>query len=287
MNQDDILHLFRSQITENVVVFPVNGGYKVQLPFKDALGDHIAILVTPTPEGIILDDLGHTASLMFHLSQYKEDAPGHVLIRNLTDAYAITMDYDQGLLTQALSLQDDPSDILSFIKVLISAQTVMPELQRRKRERRGGRRLDVRLRREIHHLSLQDYVRRQDEVLGRYESWVVDYTYVRRVVSAQVDVLIVTADLRGRDPRRKAEHVLTLASDILDVADRRLLRIVYDVDNNGSQEAASRAANMIIGNQDKIGYKAYNFSDSKQRSSLISVTHQELSPLAFVDRNLA
>lgn len=285
MNQEDILHLFRSQMTENLEVLPLNSGYLVRLPFRDPLGDPIEILITTDADGIILDDLGHTASLMFHMCQHREGSLGHLLTRNLTDAYAVTMDYNQGLLTQKLSMNDDPSHVLDFIKVLISAQTVIPELQRRKRERRGGRRLDARLRSEIPHLSLQDYVQRQGEVLGRHESWIVNYRYVYRAVDDPVNVLIVTADLRGKEPRRKAEHVLTLASDVLDVDERRLLRVVYDLESNGSRDAASRAASMIAAYQEKIGYRAYDFGNSDQRAGLISVTQQELSPFAFRSGN--
>lgn len=281
MEQQDIADLFTSQFLSNLKVFPLNGGFRVELPFKDPLGDPIEISVMPTPGGLIFDDLGHTASLLFHLRQHSKEAPGHLLTRNLTDAYALTMDYNQGLLSLRLSLKEDPSQLLDFVKVLISTQTVLPEMQRRKRGRRGGKRLDARLRREIHYLSIPEYVQRQEEVSGRYEVWTVDYKYVSRMIGDPVNVLIVAADLRGREPRLKAEHVVTLANDVLGVDDKRNLRVVYDVDGNASHEAAQRAAAMIRGYQEQIGYQAYNFSDSGQKEALVALTHQELSPLAL------
>ncbi|NQT71299.1 MAG: hypothetical protein HQ553_00845 [Chloroflexi bacterium] len=286
MKQQDLLKLITSQFISNLKVVSLNGGFKVELPFKDPLGDPIEILVTPTNDGLLFDDLGHTASLLFHLRQHREESPGHLLTRNLTDAYALTMDYDQGLLSVKLSFEEDTSQLLDFIKVLISAQTVLPEIQRRKRERRGGKRLDARLRQEIQQLSLAEYVMRQEEVSGKYEVWTVDYKYVSRTLGEPEDVLIVAADLHGREPRLKAEHVITLANDVLEVDETRHLRVVYDVNGNSTHEPAQRAAAMIQAYQDKIGYQAYDFGDSRQKQALASLTHQELSPLALGSSDL-
>ena len=281
MKQQDIQTLLTTEFISNLKVFPLNGGFKVELPFKDPLGDPIEILVTLTEDGLVLDDLGHTASLLFHLGQHKKEAPGHLLIRNLTDAYALTMDYDQGLLSLKVSPYDDKSQILDYIKVLVAAQIVVPEMKRRKRERRGGKRLDARIRREIQLLSLARYVQRQQEVPGRYEIWTVDYRYFCRTFDNPEDVLLVVADLRGREPRLKAEHVITLANDILDVSEKRHLRIVYDANGNAIQEAAQRAVTMITAYKQKVGYQVYDFSNSIQKQELASLTHQELSPLAL------
>ena len=281
MKQQDIEALLSSQLISNLKVFSLNGGFKIELPFKDPLGDPIEILLTPTSDGFVLDDLGHTASLLFHLGQHGEEAPGHLLLRNLSDAYALNMDYDQGLISLKIESDDDKSQIIDFIKVLVSTQTVIPEIKRRKRERRGGKRLDARIRQEIKPLTFTNYVDRQQEVSGKYELWTIDYKYVRRTFDKPEDVLIVLADLRGREPRLKAEHVLTLANDILDITEKKLLRIVYDANGNSIGEPAQRAITMIQAYQEKIGYRSYDFSDSRQKQELASLTHQELSPLSL------
>jgi hypothetical protein len=281
MELNEIRTIFTTQLTSSLKVSSNNGSYTVELPFKDHLGDQIELLVTPTEDGFIVDDLGHTSSLLFHLGQHREGTPGHLLTRNLSDAYALNMDYDEGLLSIKINQDSDKSRLLDYIKVIIADQIVVPEIKRRKRERRGGKRLDVRIRKEIQPLSFSEYVQRQQEVAGRYEVWTVDYKYLCHTFRNPEDVLLVVADLRGREPRLKAEHVITLANDILDVGEKRHLRIIYDANGNSTQEAAQRAAAMITAYREKVGYQVYDFSNTSHKQELASVTHQEISALAM------
>lgn len=281
MNDKDLLSLLRSQILEGMVAVPLNGGFKISLPLTNSMGDPIEIFVNPEYDELILDDLGHTAGLLFQLGQHGADAPGHELIKNLCAAYDIVMDYNRGVIFKRVSV-DELSKVLDFIKVLTSVETVLPEMPRRKKERRTGKRLGTLLGQEIKQLRLPVYVQRQVEVEGRHEIWVVDYKYARRMDKESVDVIIVTADLRWGEPRQKAAHVVTLAVDVLGSESRKDLRIVYDVGRNGNGRAAGqRAADLIEDNQGKIGYKAYNYGDSEQKAALASLIHQELSPFAW------
>lgn len=279
MKEKDLLELLRSQILENMSVNSLNGGFLVRLPFSDCMGDPIEMSVIPAPGGLILDDLGHTAGLLFDLAQHGEDAPGHLLIKNLAEAYGLTMDYDCGILSQRVSLVTDSSKILDFVKVLVSVQTTMSEMQRRKRAGRREKRLRTRLGQEIQLLLLPKHVQRDVEVAGKHETWVIDYKYIHRKGEEAVDILIVTTDLRLREPRQKAEHVLTLAIDILEMQRKPDLRVVYDIDGNGTASAAQRAADLIVDYQHRIGYRAYNYTDSEQKANLRALTLQELSPI--------
>lgn len=108
-----------------------------------------------------------------------EENPAHQLIKNPSDSYHIVMDYDTGVLRQQLSPDVFGSEILESIKVLISVQTVIPELQRRRREGRVGRRLVTRLGKAVKQLRLPIKVQRQVNVEGKHETWQVDYKYVR------------------------------------------------------------------------------------------------------------
>lgn len=280
MNDKSLLNMLRSELVDNLRISPTHEGFNVKLPYNDYMGEPIEMSIITTPTQIILEDLGHTSGLLFSLAQHGEEAPGHQLVRNLADAYKITMDYDRGVLSRQLSFGIE-NGILDFIKVLISIQTVIPELQRQRTKGRVRGRLAARLGREIKQLRLPVHVQRRVEVSGKHETWVVDYKYVRSSDKEAVDVIIVTADLGGREPRRKAEHVLTLATDVLDMANKSDLRVVYDLDGNGDRAAALRAAGLIIDYQDKVGYKAYDYSDISQKVELASRTIQELSPLAY------
>ena len=279
MNQKDIHELIVSQIGRNLTIIPLNGGFKVTLPFKDYMGEPIEMLVVPNSDKVIVEDLGHSAGLLFSLGLQSEENAAHQLIKNLSYSYHIVMDYDSGVLRQQLSPDVFGSQILDFIKVLISVQTVIPELQRRKREGRVGRRLATILGEAVKQLRLPVEVQRQVTVEGKHETWQVDYKYMRNHGPEGVDIIILATDLNVKEPRKSAEHALTLAVDVLAIEEKRELRIVYDFDGNGSSAAAQRAAMLIADYQRQIGYRAYNFGSLEDKTQLMAQIVQELSPL--------
>ena len=279
MNQKDIHKLIVSQIGRNLAIIPSNGGFKVTLPFQDYMGEPIEMLVVLSRDQVIVEDLGHSAGLLFSLGLQSEENPAHQLIKNLSDSYRIVMDYDTGVLRQQLSPDVFGSEILEFIKVLISVQTVIPELQRRRREGRVGRRLVTRLGEAVKQLRLPIKVQRQVNVEGKHETWQVDYKYVRNHGPEMVNVLILATDLNVKEPRKSAEHALTLAVDVLAIKEKRELRVVYDVDGNGSSAATQRAAMLIDDYQRQVGYRAYNFGSLEDKTQLIAQIVQELTPL--------
>jgi len=237
------------------------------------------MLVVPSRDQVVVEDLGHSAGLLFSLGLQSEENPAHQLIKNLSDSYHVVMDYDSGVLRQQLSPDVFGSQILEFIKVLISVQTVIPELQRRRREGRVGKRLATRLGQAVKQLRLPVEVQRQVNIEGKHETWQVDYKYVRNHGPETVDVIILATDLNVKEPRKSAEHALTLAVDVLAIEDKRELRVVYDVDGNGSSAAAQRAAMLIDDYQRRVGYRAYNFASLEDKTQLMAQIVQELSPL--------
>jgi hypothetical protein len=275
----NLLNSLRHLLTDTLSVTPADTGFQIVLPFNDSSGEPIELFMTFSPDGeLLLDDLGHTAGLLFHLAQHAEDTPGHMLVKNLAHAYRINMDYNQGMLQQRITSIEQRAAILNFIKTLISIQTTIPNLQIRKGIKRRGKRLGTRLAQEIKQLRLPEHVQRVVEVAGKHEIWVVDYKYVHTTDGLAKDVLIVTADLSHRDPKEKAAHVLTLAYDVLAVDRKPTLRVVYEVNGNGRNPAVQRAADLIE-DYKGIGYEAYNYSDPKQRRNLSTLTLQELSPI--------
>ncbi len=277
MDANGLLTTLRSALLENLSVSPANGGFQIRLPFNDSMGEPIEMFVSFTPDGEpVLDDLGHIAGLLFHLAQHTEDAPGYLLIKNLTDLYDVTMDFNRGILLQQLSSLDQKLAILNFIKLLVASHTAIPAMERRKK-RQGRKRLSARLGREIKQLRFPEHVQRVAEVAGKYETWLVDYKYVHVIDREPKHVIIVTADLEQREPREKAAHVLTLAYDVLAIDRRPSVRVVYET--NGSTQAVKRAADLIESYQEAIGYKAFNYADRRQRAELNALTVQELSPM--------
>lgn len=280
LNDEYLLSFFRSQLSEGVTLVPFEDGFRLSLPFTDSMGDRIEVFIVLQDNEVTVDDFGHTAGLLFQLGQHGRDSVGHQLVRNLSEAYDIIIDFNRGVLFKTVS-KSDLSRIIDYIKVITSIKTVLPEMRHRKRERRTGRRLGTLLGRQVRQLRLPHLVSHQAEVEGKNETWVVDYRYLTRVNGERRDIIIVTADLEWGEPREKAAHVVTLAMDVLGSRDNRDLRIVYDVGQNGNGLAARKAASLIEDNRDRIGYNAYNYSDSGKRLALFSLLHQELSPMSW------
>ena len=229
MKEQELRALLISSFVSDFTVTPLDNGFRVILPYTDYLGDPIEASVTVDDGHLVIDDMGHVAGVLFSLGEHPENTPAHQLVKDLAEAYQITMDYDRGVLSRTESLTGDMRSVSNFIKVLISLQTVIPELRHPRKERRGRSRLATRLGRDIGQLRLPSHVAKRVEVPGRNLSWLVHYKYARKQGPDIVDVLIVAADLGFKDPRIKAEHVLTLAVDLLESNGRRDLRVVYEV----------------------------------------------------------
>lgn len=278
MRASDIPDVVRSELLGGFSMSSTDGDYRLRLPFRDAAGEPIEMKLTPGPGGLALDDLGHTAGLLFELGQHHEDSPGHLLARNLSEAYGIEMDYDRGILSKLVLHGQGTGAISDFAKVLVAIHTVTPELPSRRRERRSGTRLSTRVGREIRQLRLYEYMQRSVEVDGVLDRWHIDFRYRRTEDHFATEVLIVAADLNLREPRQKAEHIITLGLDLLAVDTRRDLRVVYELNGNGTSRAARTAASMLVRYQQKVGYKAFNYANPEQRSVFKSTMLDELVP---------
>ena len=277
---DEVRELLASQFVSMLSVNASGDGYKAILPFNDYLGDPIEVFLAFTDGQVVVDDLGRSAGVLFSTGQHSSESPAHHLMRNLSDAYKIKMDYNTGLLSQEIKFNEIRNKINDFIKVLISIQTVVPELQRRRRGPTGRTRLSSLIGRDIQQLKLPVHVQRQVEVEGRRDSWLVDYKYVRKMGPKYEDVLIFTTELNIKEPRKQAEHALALAIDILAIEDSRNLKVVYSLNGNGESSSAYRAAMLIDDSQGLVGYKAYNYADLEHRSQLMASTIQDLTPLS-------
>jgi len=280
LDEKDLLSILSSVLIEKIKVTRIDRGFKIALPFIDSSGESIEVYAEIGSSEIILDDLGHTAGLLFQLGQHGYETVGHQFTRNVTEVYDAIMDYDRGVICKSVSLQE-PEKILEFIQLLTTIRTALPEMRYRKRVRRAGKRLVTVMSREIKQLKLPLYVQRQVEVEGKNEIWTADFRYSIKLDGQSAEVIILATDLKWGEPREKAAHALTLAVDVLGLERTRELRIVYDLGNGNNGFSAGRAARMIEDYQGKIGYRAYNYAEGDVKSALISQINQELSPYLF------
>jgi len=283
MNREELHSYVSSAIVDGVKVLAVDDGFLIQLPVVNCQGDFVEIGVIPRDDGIVLmDDIGYISGLLFELGEHGEESLGHLLTKRLINSYEFCMSYDEGVISKPITLAAEVEQVLDFIKVVISIETVLPFIGKPRKKVEGRKRLSARIGREISQLRLPMRVEKPARVEGKHEVWDIDYKYTRKDDS--FDVLILTANLGLKEPKEKAAHIITLASDVLDASLRnhlhRELRVVYSVNGNES-EAIRRAANLIDDYQTRIGYRAFNYSDPKDKSSFTSLTIQDLSPMKF------
>ncbi len=272
----------RRYLQDNIEVVQLRNGVLVTFPFQGAEGDRIEIALTRTDHGLVVDDLGHTAGLLFAINEHARDAAGHSLVKSLSGEYRITMDYDYGLLARKLASWDDIEGVLEFLQVVVSAQTTVPCLHRRSESKKRGSRLGAQLGRDIRPLRWRGQVQRLVEVPGLRDSWLVEYKYAKKAGSRSEEICIVASDLTVVQPKQKAEHVLALATDLLRASERPELRIVYGLNGHGPGTQPQRAAALIEGYQSEIGYQSFNYSNQEQREHLKRITEAEIAETALI-----
>lgn len=278
MREEEFIILLQTSLTGKTEVARENGAYRIIIPFTDYMKDTVEIYASLKDELIHLDDMGHTAGLLFSLGQQAEGTPAHQLVKNLSRAYNIKVDYDRGILSQKIPVTN-MSMMLDFVKVVISLQTALPELRQYKVTRTRRSRLATRIAKDVQQLSMPTYVERQVEVTGKHLKWIVNYRYTQREPE-DVDILLVAADLGLRDPRIKAEHVLTMALDLMELDHKHDLRVVYETNGSINGSPARAAGQLIEDSQYRLNYKAYNYGDLNKKGEWMNLTLQELLPLA-------
>ncbi len=278
MREEEFITLLQAGLTGKTEVVRENGAYRIIIPFTDYMKDTVEIYASLKDELVHLDDMGHTAGLLFSLGQHAEGTPAHQLVKNLSRAYNIKVDYDRGILSQKIPTTD-MSSMLDFVKVVISLQTALPELRQYKVTRTRRSRLATRIAKDVQQLSMPTYVERQVEVTGKHLKWIVNYRYTQREPE-DVDILLIAADLGLRAPRIKAEHVLTMALDLMELDHKHDLRVVYETNGSINGSPARAAGQLIEDSQYHLNYKAYNYGDLNKKGEWMNLTLQELLPLA-------
>jgi hypothetical protein len=274
MNEQEVVQLLIKELS-NIIISNEHDKTVITLPFRDYAGDPIKANIFVQGNEIVIDDLGRVAGMLFTLGQHTEDTAAFHLVKNLTDTYGITMDFDRGIIRQTVELPEDAGKFVDFIKVLTALHVSATELKQYKNKPEKSK-LVSRLGRDIRQLKLNVTIEKQIQVLGKNEVWPVNFKYEKRG-PGRVEVLIVTADLATKDPRQKAASVVASAVDLMGV-DARDLRVVYEVDGIGSILAVQRARSLIDQYQQEFHYRTFNYADNFQRGALLALTKKDVVP---------
>ncbi|PVV83532.1 hypothetical protein [Dehalogenimonas alkenigignens] len=258
----------------NIAVEENDGRLIITLPFADYQGDPVEISAFVTQDHAEVDDLGRIAGLLFSMDQHHEDTPAFGLVKNLTDAYGITMDFDNGLIKQTISTGTDLRDFLDYIKSIIALQVATPELKRVKpKRRRSG--LISRIGDDIRKLRPPFELDYQTAVWGKNECWTIPWRYYKSKAGGS-EVLIYTADLFTLEPRDKASTALAMALDFMESKRPVDFRVVYEIDEDTKIAEMQRARNLIDEHQDKLKYAAFNYANLSHRDRFINAAEADM-----------
>ena len=95
--------LIRHQFIEGTTVRTLKSGKcLLQIPFYDADGDPIRIVVHKDQDSFILNDAGAIVGNLFTLGQHTQDTPAFKLLGSLVKAYGLNIDFDRGLITTTI-----------------------------------------------------------------------------------------------------------------------------------------------------------------------------------------
>ena len=263
------------QDTLRVVPLP-NGACMLSMPFLDAYGDPITVVVRRQGEAFIVDDGGRIAGELFSVGQSSPESYVYRLLQSLATAYGLQVDFDRGTVA-SITPQDELSyAVLNLTKVVLAVVTVTPHLGiRTRRIRRFGRRLRKRIREQYQAHKVLDLVDPHFQMPGAtVEAWPIDFHWQVTEDASRRDVCIVAVDLDVSEPLRKAEHLAALAVDARAYIRQNSLRIVLD--RHGRNSEAQVASAFLTQHQVSLGYALFDFGLESDARRFIGQSVEEL-----------
>ncbi len=275
-----IEHLLSALYYSTLEGFRINvrdGTKYLQTPFLDLDGEFILLAIHEQDGRVLLDDGGRLSSLLFELDQEAGGSPGFKLVQSLTSAHGMTLDFASGTVKRSVEEDSLPQDIWLMAQVIASICQVLPHLDvPQKGHASLGPRLRRRVRATLKDMQVLNFVEQRRRVSGkRVDDWTVDFYY--KPPAAPYHVVVNTVDLDVADAIAKAEHVITLALDVMAGDPESSVRVIYDrhAKNSKSEEAAG-----LIEEYTRLGYHAFDYQSRTQYSEFTSLIQQELHPAA-------
>ncbi len=265
-------------LVDNVSVRPMrDGGYLVQIPFRDSDGDPIRIVFYDRDDTIVINDAGIIAGRLFALGQHTQDTPAFRLLRSLEKAHGLKLDYDNGQVTTIISKNEMFDALMGFSKVVLAMITTIPHIRvAAHRLKPLGQRLKARVRDQYKQANILDLVQHDYFLSGEtVERWPVDFHWWLRRNGNMEHVYVVTVDLDVIEALVKASKVTTLALDARRSLTDDKLRIVLD--SHGGDSNARIASSLMKNHSDKLNYKVYDFGQDDDRQIFIKQSVDEIT----------
>lgn len=268
----------KSFLVDGVKVHPMkDDGCLLQIPFHDADGDPIRVVIRKVGNSIILHDAGVIAGHLFTLGQHTQDTPAFKLLRNLEKAYDLKLDFDNGRVTTTVLENQMGDSLMDFSKVILTMVTAIPHIRvEPHRLKPLGQRLKAKIKTRYKEANILDLVEHDYSLSGEtVESWPIDFHWWIKRDGHTEQVYVVTVDLDVIEALVKAAKITTLALDAKRSLEYDKLRIVLD--SHGENSNASIATSFMKTHSKKLQYDVYDFGQDEDRRIFINQSVDEIT----------
>jgi len=265
-------------LVDGVKVHPMkDDGCLLQIPFHDADGDPIRVVIRKVGNSIILHDAGVIAGHLFTLGQHTQDTPAFKLLRNLEKAYDLKLDFDNGRVTTTVIENQMGDSLMDFSKVILTMITAIPHIRvEPHRLKPLGQRLKAKIKTRYKEANILDLVEHDYSLSGEtVESWPIDFHWWIKRDGHTEQVYVVTVDLDVIEALVKAAKITTLALDAKRSLTYDKLRIVLD--SHGENSNASIATSFMKTHSKKLQYDVYDFGQDEDRRIFINQSVDEIT----------
>lgn len=265
-------------LVDGVKVRPMkDDGCLLQIPFHDADGDPIRVVIRKVGNSIILHDAGVVAGHLFTLGQHTQDTPAFKLLRNLEKAYDLKLDFNNGRVTTTVIENQMGDSLIGFSKVILTMVTAIPHIRvQPHRLKPLGQRLKAKIKNRYKEANILDLVEHDYSLAGEtVESWPIDFHWWIKRDGHTEQVYVVTVDLDIIEALVKAAKITTLALDAKRSLAYDKLRIVLD--SHGENSNASIATSLMKTHSKKLQYDVYDFGQDEDRRIFINQSVDEIT----------
>ena len=265
-------------LMEGVKVRPMkDGGCLLQIPFHDADGDPIRVVVREAGDSIVLHDAGVIAGHLFTLGQHTQDTPAFKLLRNLEKAYDLKLDFDNGRVAATVTEDEMGESLMDFGKIILTMVTAIPHIRvEPHRLKPLGQRLKAKIKTRYKEANILDLVEHDYSLSGEtVESWPIDFHWWIKRDGHTEQVYVVTVDLDVVEALAKAAKIATLALDAKRSPVHDKLRIVLD--SHGENSNAKIATSLMKTYSKRLQYYVYDFGQDEDRRIFIDQSVDEIA----------
>ena len=250
----------------------------IKTPFFDNVGDPIYLALHREGESLRIEDTGAIAGHLFTLGQHALTTPAFHLLDEITKAYNLTIDFDQGTVNVIAEPEEAVERTMDMLKAIITMLTAMPFIRvSPHRVKPAGHRLKTRIKRAYDAERILNLVQSDYHLQGMSGvPWPIDFHWwVESKPNDRREVYVVATDFNVNDPLVKANHVAALSIDAQRRTNADSLRVV--IDHSRKDSGANEAISLLRIHSDRLGFRVFDFDRPEERNMFLRQSVREIT----------